>query len=773
MNVRSITVLMGSMLCWGGVARVDAAEDAPLVREVHTGYLLDCTFRAIRPYIWKAEPILTGWDTDARGGGWESSPAGFLPDSFAFHKDWFKLQDISPEYAVTLRHKLARQTEGRISWEMRFMLPGPLNGATWQLRDLNDVAVGLVVHEDQLCYETSSAPVPLLPLAWNHEYGVRVDADLNTKTAVVQVDGQIKASSVPFVSPVDSIDYLSIATGEAAMGEMFLPLVRVAKGYALNETFVTCADGHAPSDWDVQGAVSVEAFRCSSGPDTLSLKLHGKAVTTRAFTPCTARTVWEFKLLLPEKCDGASAELRHGSSEGCTIVSQDGDFCYVNPLGSHVPLVDDYRQNLWYDFKIVADPASGSAEIRVNGKLIRSVVDFCPSGQTLQSARFSTSDSGTMWIDDVRIYPWRDYPADYVPEPTAVADKDDYLIGVQSCSLWKEGDAYAGWDYVYPFAERRKPLLGWYDEGNPEVADWEIKWQVEHGIDFEQYCWYRPNDAVNQPIKDGVLEQGIRQGLFNARYSGLKKFTIMYTNQGAGDTNPSDWQEHMIPYWIEYFFKDPRYLKVDGKPVLAIYYPGNFLRDFAGVEGARQALETLRDECVRAGFPGVIVLMELRTSDRNVLKNMRDMGVDYCYAYTWGTADANRQRQANVAQREAAAEEGMRMLPSVSVGWQTSPWNGTPDPGDGWVSVDDYRRLVAWAKDEFLPTQPSGSLGRRMLMLANWNEFGEGHFIMPSSLAGFGYVDALRAVFGPPGPHVDSAPSPAQIRRYTALFPRQ
>ena len=159
---------------------------------------------------------------------------------------------------------------------------------------------------------------------------------------------------------------------------------------------------------------------------------------------------------------------------------------------------------------------------------------------------------------------------------------------MQSCSLWKEGDAYAGWDYVYPFAGRRKPFLGWYDEGNPEVADWEIKWQVEHGIDFEQYCWYRPNDAINQPIKDGVLEQGIRDGLFNARYSGLKKFTIMYTNQGAGDTNPGDWQNHIIPYWIEYFFKDPRYLKIDGKPVLAIYYPDNFLRDFGGVEGARQ-----------------------------------------------------------------------------------------------------------------------------------------------------------------------------------------
>ena len=74
----------------------------------------------------------------------------------------------------------------------------------------------------------------------------------------------------------------------------------------------------------------------------------------------------------------------------------------------------------------------------------------------------------------------------------------------------------------------------------------------------------------------------------------------MYTNQGAGDTNPEDWQHNIIPYWIEYFFKDPRYLKIDGKPVLSIYYPDNFLRDFGGVEGCRQAIQTAARR-VRAG----------------------------------------------------------------------------------------------------------------------------------------------------------------------------
>ena len=50
----------------------------------------------------------------------------------------------------------------------------------------------------------------------------------------------------------------------------------------------------------------------------------------------------------------------------------------------------------------------------------------------------------------------------------------------------------------------------------------------------------------------------------------------MYMNEGVGETNPTDWRENILPYWIEYFFKDPRYLRIDGKPVFSIYHLDHF-----------------------------------------------------------------------------------------------------------------------------------------------------------------------------------------------------
>ena len=273
MTVRMLGVLLCGALWMSGAAAAETEKATPLIRDVRTGYLMNCTFRAIRPYIWKQVPLLTGWETDARGGTWESSPSGFFPDGFAFHKDWFKLRDTSAEHAVTIRRRIARQTEGKITMEMRFMLPGSLEGAAWQLRDLDDVAVGLVAHDGSLCYQTAGESVPLVPLELNHEYGIRVDADLDTQTAAIYVDGELKAKAAPFAHPVRSLDYVLIKTGDASVGEMFLPLVRVSKGYAVCETFATCGIGRAPSDWDAKGPARVETLRCASGPDVFSLKL--------------------------------------------------------------------------------------------------------------------------------------------------------------------------------------------------------------------------------------------------------------------------------------------------------------------------------------------------------------------------------------------------------------------------------------------------------------------------------------------------------------------
>ena len=750
--------------------QVGSPPSPPLLRDIQTGYLLNCAFRAITPYSWTQTPLLSGWETDPSGGGWQEIPSGFFPTNFAFNVVSFYLHDTNSQYAVTIKHQIAEQTAGKVTWEFRFMLPAAMDGAAWQLCDLSNPAVSIITQNGQLCYETAGQPAVLLPLAYGHEYGIKVIADVSARLADIYVDGQRMAQATPFVNPVASLDYVLIKTGDAATGDMYLPLVRIYRGYSVCETFATCATNRLPDDWQADGAATVRLFPCAAKPDAFSLNLTNGASVTKSFeADAGTNVVWEFKFLLPQKTDGAAGQLLVGNRPVFSLVTAGGNLSCSNANGQLVPLLTNYLTNFWYAVKAVANSQSGTAQIFVNGKLAQSAASFTPPGTNFIGVGF-LAGPGTMWVDDVRVYSWRDYPTNYVPQPQPVAVQGNYLLGVQSCSLWEEGDAYAGWGYIEPYAQRRTPYLGWYDDGNPEAADWEIKWQVEHGIGFELYCWYRPNDAINYPIKEGVLEQGLRDGFFNARYSQLKKFAIMYTDQGAGVTTPNDWTNNIIPYWIEYFFKDPRYLKINGKPVVSIYSYADFENDLGGVAGGKQATDALRAACTQAGFPGVIILMEERSGSVSVMQQMQAMGVDYCYAYTWGTGDVPTQEQDNLNQRNAAASIGFQNIPSLSVGWENAPWTGSVETY-GWATVPAYMALAQWAKSTFMPTLPTNSLGNSMVLLPNWSEFGEGAFLQPSNLAGFGYLDALREVFTGGGPGPSLIPTAAQKSRFTVLYP--
>ena len=88
----------------------------------------------------------------------------------------------------------------------------------------------------------------------------------------------------------------------------------------------------------------------------------------------------------------------------------------------------------------------------------------------------------------------------YIPDPRPV--QTPILIGAHNCPLW-EADKPQMWANILKHPERT-PALGFYAQENPEVADWETKWAVEHGVSFFIYCWYRASQG-------GAGEDAVRQ----------------------------------------------------------------------------------------------------------------------------------------------------------------------------------------------------------------------------------------------------------------------
>jgi hypothetical protein len=362
----------------------------------------------------------------------------------------------------------------------------------------------------------------------------------------------------------------------------------------------------------------------------------------------------------------------------------------------------------------------------------------------------------------------------YLPEP--VPAQSDRIVGMIYCPLWKPGDHY-GWDLLEGGAPWRKPALGWYDESLPEVTDWEIKWNVEHGVDFLLYCWYRAYGNEGKPVGQ-MLGHGIHEGLFNAKFQDRIKFAIMWTNTDySGVASREDLLENLFPFWMGTYFKRPNYLTIDNKPLLAVYDMRRLIKDLGGEEAVRETLDLLRAACVAEGFDGLWITAESRHWWPDYLETMAACGFDASFAYCWNNVPdgaTDEQARDTILSNLRGRKEWNLLpdIPTVSAMWDPTPWEQYAQTGR---ESTHYRmspesfRLVCQEVKVLNDDLPEDSLARRVVLVDNWNEWGEGHYLSPCREHGFQYLDVLRDVFtDAPREHTDLVPEDLGLGPYDA-----
>ncbi|WP_382309462.1 stalk domain-containing protein [Herbiconiux sp. UC225_62] len=701
------------------------------------------------------DPILivpSGWDVRQAGGSF----------TFAYGR-WAKVTD-SGGLPIVMQRRFAAHEAGVLTVDFRFEPITQLNGVTWTVGTDGANAVVLTANAGQLSLQTPTGSQTLASLAVGTPVGVRAIIDLDASLVTVYVNGALVANAVGFAQAATELDLFTLQTSEAFVGNFYIDTVRIHRGYVVNESFVTVPSG-LPADWTTGGAgavFSVAELHGSSYADCYSLKVNTTAATApatfqRTFGPIGDDLTFEFRFLAPAGAQNVSAVLSGAGQAGLQIAASAGSITYVDATGNPVTCYDS-KPNLWYHIRVMTDTTNNQATIWVNGKTAASAVSI-PAVTAVDTLTFSVGQgaSGTVYLDDIRLSLTPPAPSDYVPTPVPLAS--DYLVGVQTFAGWREGH-HQGWDAINPYPSR-KPVLGWYDEGDPEATDWGIKWMVENGISFELACWFRPLDGIGQPIKVPDLGHHIHQGLFNARYRSLVKFAIMYENISSGATNSSDFRNVMVPFWIEYYFRDPDYLVIDNKPVFSIFSIPKFVLTFGSVAAAQAEITYLRGAVQAAGFDDIIIIAPQVDADSPTV------GIDAQYKYSVGSIASltDGYRQNLLTLKDNAVVD---VIPTISMGQDQQPWNLTPGT---WASVADFESNATWVRDDFMPALPTSSLGKSMVLVDNWNEYGEGHFVMPSALAGFGYVNAIADVFGSTAHGANVSPTTAQAARVSVLYP--
>ncbi len=451
--------------------------------------------------------------------------------------------------------------------------------------------------------------------------------------------------------------------------------------------------------------------------------------------------------ILPDLSGTDFAFVLKDGGEDAFNISFDDDTVRVN--GEEVY---KYVKNVPYDIRLEVT-GTGAGIVWING-IKRATVPLS-AGLAADAVYFRNYSSGDVWIDNAYLYETCEHP-DYVPVPVPPEGANEYTLGINVCNLWYTGD-HLGWDCITPHKDV-KPVLGYYDEGSPETADWEIKYMVEHGIDFQAVCFYAQENNAPLTTRHGYqLDRGYKY----AKYSDMMKYCLTW--ESANALYPLDmnaWKTYYVPYFIEHYFKDPRYMTIENKLVLGSFGGFMYGRENWDDEAFAEAREYLDEEVRKLGFEGVLWI--------------GDHG-DGFFSYNLGRGsyDPEEVKFTTELTVKRAKERGEIYVPTVGMGANVVGWDEGRTPLS---TVEQFRTTNEWMRDVWLIEHPAEKTWlENFVWVATWNEYGEGHYIMPAEeLVGFGYLDVLRDVYTSGGidPSLNVVPTEHQLKRLGYQYPQ-
>ncbi len=696
------------------------------------------------------EVINSAWRYDNRGG----------PIRLKNKASYKSLVDISEEFGTALIRDLAKIDSGRVVTEAQVTTAS--NGVFLEFRDEDDNVVYSVktVGGDWKILLANGTYQTILSSALTSEeklFNFRIVMDFDTEKVSTYING---TNCGIFDLLSDNIINFRFATDEPNTPVAIPGSFKMTANYLMEDSF-NLFGIDSVYNWQKTGNAIIE---------NKELKLSGTASVQNSFEQADGRIVAN-ALFINENSGNFDFVLSGNNEEVAKVSAINGKLVVY---GKEIYTLST---KMWYRLRLDVNTQTGVTDVLLNG---RSVGKFNTTvGAVIDKIKIVNS-TGTNKFDNVNVSRIMDYP-DYVPIPETKASYDDYVVGLNVCSIWRTG-SHQGWGCITPFDER-EPVLGYYDEPSPEAADWEIKFMVEHGIDFQAFCWY-PSGG-EEPLKYNDAHEQLHSGYMYSRYSDYMDYCIIWeastTNTSKNIFDLTYFKNYVVPYWFENYFLDDRYVKIDNHILLCMFGGANIYKTpyFGSVAGAKEAMDYLDEVAQSYGFDGVITLSN--ESVTTAASNFSAIGIEGYYSYGWGSA-GNTLATNQLKNQEAAdigAESGFYAVPTVTPGFDSVPWHSVRY---GRISVEEWDDLQDWVVDEYLAT--NAKIGdewawtNNFVFTSTWNEYGEGSYLMPDcsdgrGSVGFQYLDSLRNHYTDlPAEHVDVVPTASQRARINKTFPQ-
>ena len=303
--------------------------------------------------------------------------------------------------------------------------------------------------------------------------------------------------------------------------------------------------------------------------------------------------------------------------------------------------------------------------------------------------------------------------------------------------------------------------LGFYDLRVLETIEEQARLAKENGIfgfSFYHY-WFQGKRLLHEPVD--LFMQSKKPDFpfmlfwanesWSRRWLGEERDVLIKQEYSADDD-----RKHAT--WLcEKVFADERYIKVNGKPVFAIYRPNDF-PDIA------QTIRTFREVAAAHNLPGIYLIgnnshaINDPTVFDNVLNFEPQLGMlEQAFKDEWSFKRWRRNRSkfrvnsgrlkiydyAEVKKQMQQRKLPYRFIPCPFVGWDNTARRG--DKGIMIVNEDplEFEKSLRWAKER-VQNEPAEE---QLIFINAWNEWAEGNHLEPCIKHGSAFLSAIKKVF--------------------------
>ncbi len=733
------------------------------------------------------------------------------------NNNYLILRDKNTNGSVTASKKFLSHQKGIVTLDFEFSADTLLNGSELAITGYNGndkvdiVKMGIdggntYVYSGKI--KTNLAA--FTAKAWN---GVRAEVNMNDKTFDLYFNGSKVLEDANFYEQADTLSAFRMKTPDSMTGELWLRYLYAHRGYYVYDKFVNSVTALAPETWDTEGVVATYSVNESRQNDTDVLLL-GRSTTAEP-----GRISKEYGTVNKNTETRFMFKTTGSNHLGIALMGENDYYVFGFDIYGTTPYFDGTKieekisGNIWHEAKFIFDVDTNTIDFYLNDRKLASK-KFVFANSVIGIA---IEGNGGQIVDDVTIQAI-DRTTTVIDE-SQIPEKGNIDVHMIVYPMWREGSHF-GWDRITEYPERT-PYLGYYDSGNVEATNMQIKWLVEHGVNAMIIPYSRAVGSNGQKPKISNRFETLHEGYFRSPYRDMIDFGILYSGISTNSLKGSnDFKYNLVPFWIEHYFKHDNYAKTSsGQAVFYMYTLGSFY-DIMSEEVAKEVLGKTRNElkaeyktggmndadaqaAMEKDFKQVIKdnataiearmkecfdyleaeVMKITDADGNpkytglytvFVDEPTDSssytladacGGDAVFQYgdaqnaAYEVAQRKRYNSAKTAQVVSGAEADY--VPSGYMGYQRHPWDG--GTSGGFCDPDGLERVLTEIKADVLNGVVSPE---KLVTLGCWDEFGEGHFFMPSEVQGFAYLDAVRNVFGDGSEHTDVKPTSLEQRRF-------